>query len=73
MDDLPGAPNAPGDRPIGAFAEPPLLQAADDGWLGARHTAVYDPVKGEVEFRWPSVTWRQSFENIDEGLRTVRD
>lgn len=60
------------ERLIDAFAEPPLFQTDYDGWLGTLYTAVYDPIAGEVEFRWRSDTWRQSFRGFDEGLRTIR-
>ena len=70
--DLYGDPTVSRDRLIGAFAETPLYQTDYDGWLGTLYTAVYDPVGGEVEFRWPSETWRQSFATFDEGARTIR-
>ncbi len=72
LHDLRTDPATTRDRLIAAFAEPPLFQTDYDGWLGTLYTAVYDPLAGEVEFRWPSETWRQSFKSFDEDVRTIR-
>ena len=40
--------------------------------FGTLYTAVYWPLRGEMELRWPAATWRQSFANFQEGTHTIR-
>ena len=55
-----------------AFLRPPLFSAAYESGMGTLYTAVYRPTQGAVEYRWPELTWEQSFDRFDEGSRTVR-
>jgi predicted choloylglycine hydrolase len=57
---------------VAAFLQPPLFSTAYDSGMGTLYTAVYKPVRGSVEYRWPSTTWEHSFERFREGTRTIR-
>ena len=57
---------------VSAFLERPLYSAAYDSGMGTLYTAVYKPVLGSVEYRWPGVAWEHSFERFREGGRTIR-
>jgi acetylornithine deacetylase len=35
------------------------------------HPAVYEPARGAAEYRWPSFSWRQTFERFETGTRTI--
>lgn len=55
-----------------SFMRAPLYSTAYSNGFGTLYTAVYRPQRGEVEYRWPNGTWRQSFDRFEEGKRTVR-
>ena len=57
---------------IDAFLEPPLRSTAYGAGFGTLYTAAYRPLTGTVEYRWPEVRWRQSFDAFEPGARTVR-
>ena len=54
------------------FLQPPLYATAYGRGYGTLYTAVYRPARGEAEYRWPGVSWHQSFERFDESAREVR-
>ena len=54
------------------FLQPPLYATAYGRGFGTLYTAVYRPLRGEAEYRWPGMSWHQSFERFDEGAREVR-
>ncbi|MGA2929538.1 MAG: C45 family peptidase, partial [Solirubrobacteraceae bacterium] len=56
---------------VQAFLRPPLRQVGYQDGLGTLYTAVYRPADGAVEYRWPSSTWRQSFDDFRAGAHTV--
>lgn len=50
-----------------AFLRSPLFSTAyANGW-GTLYTAVFRPVEGVVDYRWPSHRWRLGFEEFLEG------
>ena len=55
-----------------AFLEPPLHSTAHERGFGTLYTAAYEPARGVVRYRWPGLTWEQSFERFAPGTRTVR-
>lgn len=54
------------------FLQPPLYVTAYGRGFGTLYTAVYRPARGEVEYRWPGMSWRQSFEHFSEAAHEVR-
>ena len=56
---------------VGAFLRAPLRSVDYAGAFGTLYTAVLRPADGSVEYRWPSLTWRQALDDFDEGIRTV--
>jgi predicted choloylglycine hydrolase len=54
-----------------AFLEPPLHSTAHERGFGTLYTAAYEPASGRVRYRWPDLTWEQSFERFEPGSRTV--
>jgi predicted choloylglycine hydrolase len=59
---------SPGEEEfVAAFLEPPLYNTAYDEGFGTLYTAVYRPVDGAVDLRWPDATWRQAIESFEEG------
>jgi predicted choloylglycine hydrolase len=57
---------------IDAFLAPPLRSTAYGAGFGTLYTAAYRPLAGAVEYRWPGVRWRQSFDAFEPGTRTIR-
>jgi predicted choloylglycine hydrolase len=55
-----------------AFLEPPLHSTAHERGFGTLYTAAYEPAGGRVRYRWPDLTWEQSFDRFEPGTRTVR-
>ena len=55
-----------------AFLEPPLHSTAHERGFGTIYTAAYEPATGKVRYRWPDLTWEQSFDRFEPGTRTVR-
>jgi len=50
-----------------AFLAPGLYSEAYERGFGTLYTAVYRPVEGRVEYRWPTYTWPLSFDTFAEG------
>ena len=50
-----------------AFLQPPLHSTTYSKGFGTLYTAVYRPLRGEVEYRWPGSTWRHSFDDFIGG------
>jgi predicted choloylglycine hydrolase len=59
------------DEFVAAFLEPPLHNTDHADGFGTLYTAVYRPVDGAVDYRWPDSTWRQSIDAFEEGTRSV--
>lgn len=57
---------------IASFMRPPLYSTALDQGFGTLYTAAYRPAERSVEYRWPGMTWRQSFDEFHEGQLVVR-
>lgn len=57
---------------LAAFARAPLYSPHYRRGFGTLYTAVYRPAARAIEFRWPHFHWRQSFDEFDEGVHTVR-
>lgn len=49
-----------------AFLEPPLYSSRHGRGFGTLYTAVYYPRRGEVEYRWPARTIRQTLDDFEE-------
>lgn len=62
----------PANRFIGAFQRPPLYSTAYDRGFGTLYTAAYWPARGEVEYRWPGITWKHRVGAPDENVRHIR-
>jgi predicted choloylglycine hydrolase len=60
------------DALVQLFLQPPLYATAHGRGFGTLYTAVYRPLRGDVEYRWPNVSWCQSFADFREGVREVR-
>jgi predicted choloylglycine hydrolase len=54
-----------------AFLRPPLYSADYGTGMGTLYTAVYEPCSGAATYRWPTFSWRQSFERFESGTRTI--
>jgi predicted choloylglycine hydrolase len=70
--DLLADPELDRERFIAAFLEPPLRNTEYAQGFGTLYTAAYHPAAGRVEYRWPGVTWEQSFDRFEPGSRTVQ-
>jgi predicted choloylglycine hydrolase len=70
--DLLEDPETDRERFIAAFLEPPLRNIEYAQGFGTLYTAAYHPAAGRVEYRWPGVTWEQSFDRFAPGSRTVK-
>jgi predicted choloylglycine hydrolase len=57
---------------IGAFARKPLYNTDYRNGFGTLYTAVYYPEQNRVEWRWPDLTWTQTFADFRETSRLVR-
>jgi len=55
-----------------AFLEPPLHRRLGPDGYGTLYTAAYRPGLGVVDFRWPGLSWRHSFDSFDAGQVTVQ-
>ena len=56
---------------IGSFLAPPLYSNAFAKGYGTIYTAVYRPVRSEIEYLWPGTRWRLGFDAFAEGSRTI--
>ncbi len=54
-----------------AFLHPPLFSTGYDRRMGTLYTCAYDVRAGRAQYRWPGITWEQSFADFSEGERTV--
>lgn len=59
------------ERFISAFLRPPLYSTAFSAGFGTLYTSAYRPRIGEMELRWPSAGWTQSFTSFQNGARRV--
>ncbi len=57
---------------VQSFLRKPLYSTAYKNGFGTLYTAIYRPVEGTMELRWPGTQKRQSFAAFDEFSRTVR-
>jgi predicted choloylglycine hydrolase len=55
-----------------ALLKPPLFQDAYQRGYGTLYTAVYRPVSGRIELRWPDQRWAQSLVGFSAGRREIR-
>jgi predicted choloylglycine hydrolase len=53
-----------------AFLRAPLFSTAYDSGWGTLYTAVYHPVEGVVDYRWPTHTWRLGFGSFTQAEHT---
>jgi predicted choloylglycine hydrolase len=53
-----------------AFLEPPLFSTAYDSGFGTLYTAAYRSTEGSLQLRWPTFSWRQSFDAFEQGEHT---
>jgi predicted choloylglycine hydrolase len=53
------------------FLQPPIFSDNYSHSFGTLYTAIYDPRNGIVDYVWKSRTWRQSFDNFEEGTMTI--
>jgi predicted choloylglycine hydrolase len=53
-----------------AFLRAPLFSTAYDSGWGTLYTAVYHPVDGVVDYRWPTHTWRLGFGSFTQAEHT---
>jgi len=60
------------DAFVNSFLNPPLYSNAFASGYGTLYTAVYRPLEGSVEYRWPDGQWRFGFDAFGEGTRTFR-
>ncbi len=51
-----------------AFLDPPLYSTDYAKGFGTLYTALYRPLTGEAEYRWPGFAWPQAFGRFDEGV-----
>ncbi len=56
---------------IASFLDQPLHSKAYRHGFGTLYTAVYRPLNGAMELRWPGTVWRQSFDGFRETTHTV--
>ena len=59
------------DKLLQAFLHSPVYSTAYRRGFGTLYTAIYRPVTGEAEYRWPNGGWRQSFKAFEEGTCAV--
>jgi predicted choloylglycine hydrolase len=57
---------------IDAFASKPLYNTDYQNGFGTLYTAVYHPGQNRVEWRWPDLTWTQSFDDFREASQLIR-
>ena len=53
------------------FLRAPLYSCDRTGGMGTLYTAVYEPARGAVTYRWPGSAWAQSFGRFQTGTRTI--
>jgi predicted choloylglycine hydrolase len=66
------APGMTADLLVQQFLEHPLYRTEFATGIGTLYTAAYFPDSGRAEYRWPSFTMAQSFEDFDEQRRVQR-
>jgi len=57
---------------IRSFLDSPLYSKKYQNGFGTVYTAVYRPLEGAMELRWPGMIWRHSFDNFQQGRQTIR-
>jgi predicted choloylglycine hydrolase len=58
-------------RFVERFLQPPVFSDNYSGSFGTLYTAIYNPRDGVVDYVWKGHTWRQSFDNFEEGAMTI--
>ncbi len=61
----------PAQQAIDALLAEPLYQTSWARGYGTLYSAVYRPLSGRAELRWPGDTWAQSLQVFEEGQRDV--
>ncbi len=61
----------PPEKFISAFLKPPLYSLSYTAGFGTLYTAVYHPLRFEMELRWPGRTWRLSGAEMMEGSQRI--
>ena len=56
---------------VGAFLKPPLYSSAYSAGFGTLYTAVYRPLRGTVDYRWPRATWTLDLNAFHEDARRI--
>lgn len=54
-----------------AFLRAPLYSSRYATGMGTLYTAVYEPVRGAVTYRWPTFSWPQCLDRFQTGTRCV--
>jgi len=72
LSNLLAMPATTAPRLAAAFLRQPLYSCAYERGFGTLYTAIYRPARGEVEYRWPKLSWILSFAGFTEGERRVR-
>ena len=54
-----------------AFLQPPLYNTRFREGFGTLYTAVYSPMEGTVQLRWPNDNWLQTFDGFQEGQKLI--
>ncbi len=60
-----------GEGLIESFHQSPLFSTGYKTGFGTLYTAVYRPLSGRMELRWPTARWQQSFSDFEEGCRAI--
>lgn len=69
--DLLGDADVDRERFVAAFLEPPLHSTHYAGGFGTIYAAAYFPTERRVEYRWPAVVWKQSFDDFRPSRHTA--
>lgn len=63
--------NVNSDQLADAFLEEPLYNSRFKEGFGTLFTSIYRPMEGKVEYRWPEVTIKQSFDDFQEVEKLI--
>jgi predicted choloylglycine hydrolase len=72
LSDLLSKPATTAPKLVDAFLRRPLHSSAYERGFGTLYTVIYRPLRGEVEYRWPKLSWTLSFATFAESVRRVR-
>lgn len=56
---------------ISAFLKPPLYSTAFSQGFGTLYTAIYHPLRGQMELRWPRAIWPLEMNDFKEESRLI--